>query len=262
MAHSSLSHDTAKDGGTQNPEDQFLRWIKSASQDERLRTMLQCFQPEGYGWLDIDRVAASRILVSLLGNQVDPKDYCTTVFRGQNYYLDTAYVRRDTHERIASLQDVSGLNDREYAYHLMELTEFGLLEMHWLESKHSKTRALSANIQALAEVWQDTTDAGGSTFELDGYVYVLGAQGFYKIGRAKNVDNRMKQLAIQLPWQVELIRTIPCEGYVGAEKYLHDRFSDARSNGEWFALSDSDLQWLGWISRMRGSRVEIVEAGS
>lgn len=94
-------------------------------------------------------------------------------------------------------------------------------------------------------------------FTPDGYVYLLGAPDFYKIGRAKNVDSRVKQLGIQLPWEIDLVHTIPCEDYISAERKLHRKFSDRRANGEWFMLTPDDVKWIKSIYRMYREGLEV-----
>lgn len=98
-------------------------------------------------------------------------------------------------------------------------------------------------------------------FRPDGYVYILGAPDYYKIGRAKDVDARARQLAIQLPWAVDIVHAIPCEDYATAERALHRRFADRRANGEWFLLGAGDVEYLKGIRRMRGADVERGENG-
>lgn len=91
-------------------------------------------------------------------------------------------------------------------------------------------------------------------FRPDGYVYLLGGGGYYKIGRSRNVSRRMRQLEIQLPWPVEVLHTIPCEDHHASEKALHERFAGKRANGEWFALDDEDVEWIKGVTRMIGRR--------
>lgn len=107
--------------------------------------------------------------------------------------------------------------------------------------------------------WRHGLENYRNRFNPDGYVYILGAPDFYKIGRAKDVDSRVKQLAIQLPWAVDVIHTIPCEDYARSERALHERFSDRRANGEWFLLGEGDLEYIKSIKRMRGSDAALSE---
>lgn len=104
--------------------------------------------------------------------------------------------------------------------------------------------------------WRSAVESYEPAFEPDGHVYVLGAQDFYKIGKAKSVHKRLNQLVIQLPWKVEVVHTIPCEGYGAAERELHRRFADRRANGEWFMLTPQDVEWIKGIVRMRDQEIE------
>lgn len=78
-----------------------------------------------------------------------------------------------------------------------------------------------------------------------GYVYILEAVGFkvYKIGRTKNIDTRMKTL-IKLPFDTKLIHTIKTDNPTKTELELHRKFADLRVNGEWFKLSNENIEYL------------------
>lgn len=104
--------------------------------------------------------------------------------------------------------------------------------------------------------WDTTLDR---LFRPDGYVYLLGGNEFYKIGCTKDVDARVKQLSIQLPWPVELEHAFPCEGHVEAEKALQEMYAEYRSNGEWFHLPMEAVAYIKGIKRMRGAYVEPLE---
>lgn len=90
----------------------------------------------------------------------------------------------------------------------------------------------------------------------DGYVYVLGGGGYFKIGRSKNPKSRVGTLAIQLPWPVYIIHTIPCQDHQESERELHRVFDSCRANGEWFKLTSEDLQRIKSIRRMSGRMCE------
>lgn len=78
----------------------------------------------------------------------------------------------------------------------------------------------------------------------EGYVYLLAAGGFHKIGRAKDPRKRTETLAIQLPYQTELVFAVKSDDYVALEAELHTIFAGKRKNGEWFELSDEDLEYI------------------
>ncbi len=79
------------------------------------------------------------------------------------------------------------------------------------------------------------------TFEPDGYVYILRAGDYVKIGRSKSPDARTTRLAIQLPFPVEVEAVIPCESMVAAERRFHEIFAEYRTNGEWFLMPKADF---------------------
>ncbi|VVP48250.1 hypothetical protein PS838_05212 [Pseudomonas fluorescens] len=77
-----------------------------------------------------------------------------------------------------------------------------------------------------------------------GVVYLLKSAYGYKVGRTRNIPNRMRAFGVKLPF----IYTIPLcawfEDCHAAESRYHRRFADKRINGEWFDLDDSDIQLL------------------
>lgn len=71
------------------------------------------------------------------------------------------------------------------------------------------------------------------------YVYLLGANDeYYKIGKATRLDRRIRQLRIQLPFPVDLIRFAVVNDATRFETLLHREFRTYRSNGEWFRFPD------------------------
>lgn len=84
---------------------------------------------------------------------------------------------------------------------------------------------------------------------VSGYVYVLQAGEYYKIGRTKKPDDRIKALKIQLPFSVDVVAVMPCDDEVEAETSLHAEFRHRRTNGEWFKLLKSEGYSFGsaWI---------------
>jgi hypothetical protein len=83
------------------------------------------------------------------------------------------------------------------------------------------------------------SDASEDTF---GYVYMLKAGKFYKVGRSNSIDRRSKELKIQLPEEAEKIHVITTDDPVGIEAYWHKRFVEKRKNGEWFELNTKDVK--------------------
>jgi len=73
------------------------------------------------------------------------------------------------------------------------------------------------------------------------YLYLMrdSRNGYVKIGRAKNPTVRERTLQSEQPC-IELIEA--WEADVHTERTLHKQYADKRIRGEWFALTDSDVQ--------------------
>lgn len=71
-----------------------------------------------------------------------------------------------------------------------------------------------------------------------------------KIGRAKNLEKRMKSLQTSSPAKLKLIKTIQVEGSKKAqelERSLHQQFREIRLTGEWFK---AEINLIEYISRL------------
>jgi hypothetical protein len=92
----------------------------------------------------------------------------------------------------------------------------------------------------------------------DGFVYVLEAGPYYKIGRTRTLTTRIKTLNIQLPFPVTCIAAFPCEEASRSEAELHERFEKHRVNGEWFTLPDTKPWMIGltWLKNIRYATTE------
>lgn len=76
------------------------------------------------------------------------------------------------------------------------------------------------------------------------YIYIVKDihRGLFKIGKANNIENRVKQLkTANAGIEIET-------WYYGAkkdEKILHSIFEDVRISGEWFCLNTENLEFIG-----------------
>lgn len=116
--------------------------------------------------------------------------------------------------------------------------------------------AFRVNWPFVLDSWDRALDR---MFRPDGHVYLLGGNEFYRIGRTKDVDTRVKQLSRDLPWPTELEHAFPCEGYAEAEKALHEMYAGYRSNGGWYRLPMEAVAYIKSIKRMRGAYIEPLE---
>lgn len=79
-----------------------------------------------------------------------------------------------------------------------------------------------------------------------GYVYIARAEnGLHKIGRARDPEQRVRGFAgAVMPFLIELIHKIPSNDCYQAERLLHQRYQHCRRAGEWFQLTDRDVEDL------------------
>lgn len=93
-------------------------------------------------------------------------------------------------------------------------------------------------LQPIEVVGQPTTAPRG------GYVYVLESAYGYKVGRTKNMPNRMRAFGVKLP----IMYTIPLcawfDDHFEAEASYHRLFADKHINGEWFNLQEQDVAMI------------------
>jgi DNA-binding XRE family transcriptional regulator len=77
-----------------------------------------------------------------------------------------------------------------------------------------------------------------------GYVYLFKADGgFYKIGMSKSPGTRLASFNA-LPFNIRLIHQIETDSRRRLEKILHATYAACRVAGEWFALSEADVEGL------------------
>ncbi len=76
------------------------------------------------------------------------------------------------------------------------------------------------------------------------WIYVIQdieISGHCKIGRTAHLDNRLNLFNVKLPFRWQLLALIPVADSRKSEIELHLQYADQRINGEWFALSQSDI---------------------
>jgi hypothetical protein len=102
--------------------------------------------------------------------------------------------------------------------------------------------AMCAPYVALAAT---VSEADADEFET-GYVYLalmkVGREKRYKIGKANLVEQRARQVGVNLPEDLELVHAISTDDAYGIEAYWHKRFAEKRRGGEWFELTGDDVR--------------------
>lgn len=122
------------------------------------------------------------------------------------------------------------------------------------------THATERNRLAAA-FWPEGVDkpADVQTFNPDGYVYIAYAStGHYKVGRSVRPDERIQHFDTQMPVQVVRVHQFPAHTAAEAENALHEALSSCRVKGEWFDLSDEQVDLLTIVDRYYDGVWEVV----
>jgi len=83
---------------------------------------------------------------------------------------------------------------------------------------------------------------------LKGYVYLIRADnGLFKIGKTGNPKNRLKSLNTGSPCELRYVSIIKTDNMDDLEERLHYHFSNKRIRGEWFALTDEDVDRISQL---------------
>lgn len=140
----------------------------------------------------------------------------------------------------------------EYTKALIKIADGDLTWVNW-----TLARGILANASAQPE---DKPAQRPTTFNYPnrevvdpnyGFVYVLQSPTCaYKIGRARNPDNRLRTFSVKLPFEVEFFCLIKTDNMVQLEAKLHRKFQDRRVNGEWYNLLPCDLKFVKRLSRL------------
>jgi hypothetical protein len=82
-------------------------------------------------------------------------------------------------------------------------------------------------------------------------LYLMQSGDYIKIGVSKEPYNRQKTIGTKLPLKINPIRhyIIDSSKVYYAESFFHRFFKDKKSNGEWFKLSNLDIQVIDFLFR-------------
>lgn len=194
---------------------------------------------------DNDKRLAASALVKLIKSGVNCSS--ATPFLMKNTGSDKAQVRQYTYKALLDLE----LNEDYYEV---------FIDLYQKEDK-------DYNIKLLKEILKEFTSYKEEDVQLDkntriegtikivnvtepqiekGYVYFIQEDyaGRIKIGKTVNLDQRMENFGVKLPFELELIHYVESNNHHYTEKLFHIHFNDKRVNGEWFELNEEDMAWI------------------
>ena len=107
--------------------------------------------------------------------------------------------------------------------------------------RHCSSTPELSEVLGLLPVSAPPTRASTSPKTVDGWVYLIGSGGHFKIGKSDDLERRVKEIRIALPEAATMVHSIRTDDPSGIEAYWHRRFADRRANGEWFKLTPADV---------------------
>lgn len=97
---------------------------------------------------------------------------------------------------------------------------------------------------------RNTPTESSNPDEEEGYVYLIEAGGYYKIGLSRNPESRADQIDSVLPFEGELLHTIQTGNMLSAENELHERYAHRKVRNEWFDLEQREVEEILDINRI------------
>jgi Meiotically Up-regulated Gene 113 (MUG113) protein len=79
-------------------------------------------------------------------------------------------------------------------------------------------------------------------------VYIVECYGFYKIGKTVNLKNRIREMQTGNPIELQVAHVIYSDRHSDVEQALHAVFADQNVHGEWFKLSDKQIDSIKSMS--------------
>ena len=82
-----------------------------------------------------------------------------------------------------------------------------------------------------------------------GYVYLVRSEHGIKIGKSINVKSRTRLFEVKLPFPITVEHYAWFEDYSHAERSLHRKYHLKRLEGEWFDLTDADVEHIKTLGK-------------
>jgi len=112
-------------------------------------------------------------------------------------------------------------------------------------SSQDKDTRLDALTNAMEGYYTDgISNVSETAVNSKGFIYIIQADEYVKIGIADDVKNRVKQIQSTCPIKLKVINFWKISKASYYENLLHKRYRNYRVHGEWFALPADELAFL------------------
>jgi len=116
--------------------------------------------------------------------------------------------------------------------------------MKWKTGIVFETRQSPTNKKGFCKNTQKNNFKNGKLPIKTGYIYVIKSQDNYKIGVTNNIKTRTKKYITESPHKIKVIISAKANDYLNKERFLHNYFKESRIRGEWFSLTEQDIQTI------------------
>ncbi len=145
-------------------------------------------------------------------------------------YYDGAYMSKP-HIRTL-IKGLENFLDNELTDEQIEEINEHLIRENQRQYEESYERVPKSRRQSISKAKEEA-----------GYVYFIKEHfsGKVKIGKTKHMNSRMEMFGVKLPFEWDVIKTVKSADYSLTETLLHRKYENKRVNGEWFDLTQSDI---------------------
>lgn len=221
---------------------------------------------KGRGWIDISDIeVAKRLNIPLTGEHTNSQ-VGFNVYKGEAEY--ELFNRQEYFYRQVNGISVVRIRGQEGVLRVSVSCyrgkaggkKFTVVDsretVRLIVQKSLTIEAVCAWVKTWASEGTEIITPGKKNISLDGerldtteYVYFIHSEenNAVKIGRAKNVEKRLKSLQTAHPYQLKVIKTFPLKGGKAAKELeisLHQKFKHLQLSGEWFKAEQELLDFV------------------
>ncbi|HEY9768560.1 MAG TPA: GIY-YIG nuclease family protein [Coleofasciculaceae cyanobacterium] len=221
---------------------------------------------KGRGWIDISDIEiAKRLNIPLLGEHTNP-----TIFKRFSLEeVERKSLKFKVHSDVNKVRGVGIYPDEKSDGGIRVVIackrgkaggkKFTLVDpretIKLTVQKSLNIESVCAWVRTWASDGAEIITPSGKTIALDGdnlatteYVYFIHSEesNTIKIGRAKNVEKRLKSLQTANPYELKIIKMFKVKGGKAAQELehdLHQKFDHLRLSGEWFKAEPKLLDY-------------------